>query len=517
MFRKWPGKRPARATGLPRLLLPPPAAGCHPKALISAAELRTWLRQLPNVNAVRTTAELLGQVSLLAHYPGALPQLERLLQLLQAPVDQLDHAVVALVNEPDNAAGQRTLAQLLPLYGELTLALAQLHKRQINAGLDRAKGPSVDQLYAAAVVLARHLRLELFHHQPPPPQTWRDLLRLYEIAAFLERAAVRASQGTRAAPDVHSLFFGNLLFLLADPLHLAPATAWAMFDAAVQLAHLVEFEAGGQRCADGIPVDMTGACPPLTLARQPELAVWADCRCLRLGPLLRHLESQAGVPGDAPAAALHAALRTLATQHGRVFPRHPRSAEYRLFAGLHAIQQRLVELAGGPAAPPPAPAPGRPRALPQAAPPPPQICRQINYSVGGAAFLLELRTAARLDIGTLVLFETGAPDNPQRQVGFVGRVRRRLQRGEGLLEIGVEKLGGRVFPVTISAHRGSGLALLHQETDSQALELYAPSGSFRAAAVLELNGPAGPQRVRLGSLREQTGEIERIAVMPDSA
>ena len=69
------------------------ARGHHPAALVTAAELKSWLDQLPTLNAARTAELLASQATLLSDYPGPLPQLRRMLKLLHEPVLELDRAV----------------------------------------------------------------------------------------------------------------------------------------------------------------------------------------------------------------------------------------------------------------------------------------------------------------------------------------------------------------------------------------------------------------------------------------
>ncbi|MFM1892355.1 MAG: hypothetical protein RLZ44_1432, partial [Pseudomonadota bacterium] len=380
MFGSWSSKNAATPGGLPRLALPTPAAGCHPHALTSPSELKPWLAGLPSANALRSAQLLLSQAELLAHYPGALPRLRQVLTLFEAPVRQIDAALDGLLRGEATELSARQVAELLPVHRALSWALAQLHKRQINELLGSAAGPSADALYAATLMLARQLRLELSAAQPLDPDTWRDLIQLYQIADFLGRAAVAVRDPLPLAPDVHGLFFGNLLFVLTDPPHLPAAAAWRVYETALRGAALVELDQG-QPCQSGIPLDMRGLQPPLALARQPELATTPECRCLRLGRLLQALEPQTA--DDSAAATLWRSLQDLVETRGRRYPRFPRSAHYQLYVGLAATQQRLSELTGDSGAAPTAglqldPAgPGAPGARP---------CQQLNQSIGGAAF-----------------------------------------------------------------------------------------------------------------------------------
>ena len=506
MFAKMPNRQKSYASGLPRLNLPEPAAACHPLCLVSPGELRAWLSSLPTASPERSAEELLLQARLLAHYPGPLPRLRQMLVLLEDPVLGIDEAIAELMAGKRTELSDRVLAQLLPLHSELTLTLAQLHKRLVNDLLSTLAGPPPAVLYAAMQMLARHLRLELTQDAATPPQPWLDMLQLYLIAEFLDQT--NAAVGTVATPDVHSLFFGNLLFLLADPMSLSMDATWRLYDQALSAAPQVGF-AARQHNSHSLPVDMRGVLPPLTLARKPGLAGTGDCRWLDLSHLPAPEPTEAE---EDPTPSLHGALKPLLEIHARRYPRFRRSAEYHVFVGFGSTYQRLAARAGIPT-PTPAVPPARLGGAPSN-PNPARSAHQLNHSMGGAAFVLEPGQGRSPQIGDLVLLEALAEHDPNSPAVYAARVRRKRQLGDGRGEIGVEKLWGNLQPLSIKGHRGSGRALFHPDADDERPELYVPPGTFVAGAVLELSGPNGRQRVRLIAALEKTADLERVQVTP---
>jgi len=111
-------------------------------------------------------------------------------------------------------------------------------------------------------------------------------------------------------------------------------------------------------------------------------------------------------------------------------------------------------------------------------------CRQVNQSKSGAAFHLQGPLNPPLSVGEPILVEAEAGSQGGAPVGFAGRIRRLVTLENQQIEIGVEKLQGRLVPLVITGSaaerlHGSNHALLQQALDSGQYTLLAPRSLYR--------------------------------------
>jgi hypothetical protein len=495
MLKTWLTRGDSPTGGLPLLDLPTPHAGCHPLALTAPAELRRWLAELPTANAVAACRQLAQQLSLLVRCPGPLPRLPALLALLECHVEPLAAQVDAHIRSDPDRTEQVLFDDVVAWFGALNAELAQLRKRHVNDLLEGQRGALGEALCAAMHTLSRQIRLDLSGYHGTPPNTWRDMLQLYETAGFLQLARHSLGPPESAGRDLHRLFFGALLYQLADPLRLPPRASWALYDEALAAAAEVDF-VSGPAGPGSVVIDATGAVPPLAGARHPPRQ---PPRRRFVLPLGRLLEAAGGDTGyDRLAECLRTLEPALNPTPGRRQQRQIRDCALLLHAGFAMVHRRLAAIRRR------GRAPEGDVAVAQGV-----ACRQLDDSAAGAALVVERRRHAAVQIGDLVLLEHPAGD-PAR--GFVARVRRLRLREPGRLEIGVEKLPGRIAPAQLLGEGRDGRALLHREPAAGRLELYGPAARLAVGAELELEVAGATLRLQVLGERERGPHLARVSV-----
>ena len=175
---------------------------------------------------------------------------------------------------------------------------------------------------------------------------------------------------------------------------------------------------------------------------------------------------------------------------------------YRLIYGLRNIHKRLEELTLGDD--------------PEASEIRPVPCRQVNQSKYGAAFQLQCPLALPLNVGDPLLAElTGAADNTA-PMGFAARIRRVFSGEQQHIEIGVEKIQGRLIPVTIvgataEKTRGDTQALIQHDADTERYTLLASRSIYREGDTVAAEGTSmryNLRMLRLSRVVHQTAHID---------
>ena len=510
MFKGWGKKGANHGIGLPRLRLPKVAAGRHPDARVRPREFRAWLTTIDDRNPLQSCKAILHQLRLLARFPGSIPKLPEILKLLDLPMSGFELHADGLIEGPQTEATIRATVQFLPAFDTLLTELGHLQKRMVNDLLDSSAGPSPAVLVSAMKTLAWQLRIDLTRYEHTPQELWRDMLQLYQVAEFSGATGVMVALDEDREQNVHDLFFGSLLFLLCDPLRLPPLTTWQLFAAAVRYAPTLELHAAKTQFP-GIPVDATGNTPPLIFARQPRSSAHEQSEYLKIDRLIKTLND---AEADDVTGLLLRTVTELSTNRTtmtvRREERHRRIAEYRMFVGLIGIQRRLSQFSrAAPNRHDRAPAAPAPRYDPQAIPKH-VICHQLDQSQHGAGFVLENGSSRSVLVGDLVLMETDSRRDATCSVGFVARVRRLLLRNDGLLEIGVEKLDGRLKPVNIKGYAHAEHGLLQQVGEDY--RLIARIADVTVGATFELTDTSGGWRLTVRALQAQPDAFEPIPV-----
>jgi hypothetical protein len=289
------------------------------------------------------------------------------------------------------------------------------------------------------------------------------------------------------------VFFAAYFIAICDPHHHSPAQIRRWHEwlkrhtAGLGLAMLPQGKAS-------IPVDISGDLPPLAAARTAKPG--ADTRYVIADPILHALAADLDPPAQLR-DTLDALLRGRRSPEQRRAPRQPRNHPYQLLLGLYPISQRLLALSDGGGG---QPAPSLPS-------------RQINQSSSGAAFQLTALPHQALAVGEPLLAEAEASTRNGASVGFLARIQRvQIAPGQGI-EVGVEKLPGRIMPITITGSaterlRGDTAGLLLHQPDSDGFMLIASRRVYREGDVINVEGPSVRHALRmLGEL----GRTQRLA------
>lgn len=438
---------------------------------------------------------------MLVRDPEPSTKLTALLEIYEIPTRRLLDAVM------ERLAGITDLA--VPLdqteHGvrDLLIELAVGHLRIANKQLLAGKPATTEQLCRALELLDTAHLIEQLHYCPPAAGLWQLVLAVYlyaESQGLGDETSKSSAPPSGGAPiTIRALFFRALVIGLCDPHQRRPGDVRAWHAWTGPHADTLELAVLPQG-AYSIPIDTSGALPPLTAARRG-----------KPGPDMRYLASEAfldllSVDSDAP-AGLHEALTALIkgrkSAEQRNSTRQPRNHPFRLSSGLGKVHGRLSDLTAGSNA--------------AAEQQPGSDCRQINQSNTGAAFVLHPPLNSPLAIGEVILAETNNTASGGAAVGFVGRVQRLVTHDDGQMEIGVEKLGGRLIPIEISGGateqaRGLTRALLQQKPESGQYALLAARGLFREGDTVNAESLNARYKVRMRKLQPGSNRVAYIDV-----
>lgn len=483
--------------------IPSAAVARHPAAMLAPREVRHWLDGLPMANPPRAAQLLLQQLRLLVRDPHPGQRLDTLLQLYQAPIEQL----LEMVNErlQGNLDSAMPLDQLEYSLLDLLSELAFGHLRIANASLAAGKPATVETLYQAMRLLESASNIERLRYFRLAPDYWQLLLSIYLHAEARQSAdqMVDASQRSDGDPTtIQGLFFRTLVISLCDPHQHRPEQVQSWHRWTGQHTGSLESTVLPQG-PFAVPLDISGALPPLAAARRGKPG--PDMRYLALDRFLQELRDDPEAPPGLY-VTLSDLIKGRKSSEQRQNPRQPRNHPFRLMHGLCVIHGRLEALVlgsstGGPGI----------EAVP---------CRQVNQSKSGAAFLLQGPLNPPLAVGESVLLEAEALSPGGAAVGFAGRIRRLVSSGDQQIEIGVEKLAGRLIPVTITGSaaeraRAQPQALLQQDVTTGRYILVAPRTLYREGDSLVAESSHARHELRMGELIEVVQHTAYIAVEND--
>jgi hypothetical protein len=479
--------------------IPALAVASHPDVILSARELQRSIDSLPLANPVKAGGRLLHQARLLTRDPNPGTRFGQLLNLYDAPMQQLLQIVrERLPGSPDSAL---PLDQLEMLVVELLTELAYGHLRIANQLLAADKTPTLETLFRAMSLLDSALDIERLHYRRLAPVRWQLLLNIFLHAEYQQVGGrqIDTKQRQETQPDsIQGLFFRALIVTLCDPNNQVPSevTAWQRWTS--EHAGLLSFTLLPQG-AFSIPVDISGQLNPLTSARSGKPGT--QTRYLAADHFAQKLEDDPEAPAGLRHALIHL-VKGRRTPEQRRSARQPRNHPYQLIHGLRNIHCRLEELSQG--APP-----TRSAVSPVAA-------RQVNQSRFGAAFQLQGPLNPPFSIGEPLLAEAETRPGSGAPVGFSARIRRIFSDDGQRIEIGAEKIQGRLIPVTIvgsaaERSRGDKLGLLQHEVDSGHYVLLASRSIYREGDIVAVEGPSMRYNLRmrrLGGIVHHTAYID---------
>ena len=486
----------------PRLFaIPAAAVARHPDVLLKPRQLKPLLDTLPLANPPKAARMLLRQLKLLSRDPQPGNKFGSMLTMYEAPIETLFHAATARIQVDSDSA--LALDQLEHEVLDTLTELAYANLRLANDRLVAGKKPALETLYRAIRLLEQALSIEQLHYHKPIAGNWRLLLNVYLHAAQHDIAKQPLDRKLCLEDDpntIHGLFYRALLICLCDPHHHRPSQVATWRDWTGRNADGLDLALLPQGGAS-IPVDISGLTTPLAAAR-----------CGKPGPDIRYLTADDFVQSlrndpEAPAGlldALNGLIKGRRTPEQRQNGRQLRDHPYRLLYGLRLIHQRLNNLMQG----------TNDDLAVYAVP-----GKQINQSKQGSAFRVQGPLNPPLTIGELVLAEASNDSTNSPPVGFVARIQRVMIDNEKRIEIGVEKLCGRIMPVEITGRavertRGDTLALLQHTMDSGRFTLIATRSIYREGDLVAIEGPGVRYNLRLRGLLGTTQRIAFIDAEP---
>jgi hypothetical protein len=420
---------------------------------------------------------LLQHLRLLVRDPDPGSRLGQLLHLYETPVELLlPIAHERMLSDADNAV---PLDQLEYVLVELLNELAFGHLRVANESLAAVKPPAAETLYRAMRLLDGAMNIERLHYYRLIPDNWRLLLSIFMHAEEQQVGdqPIRLSTRQPGEPDtIRGLFFRALLISMCDPHSRRPTEvqAWLQWIGAHTPSLDLTILPQG---AFAVPVDIGGSQPPLASARRGKPG--PDTRYLAVDGLLQQLRDDATAP-DGLRRALNDVIKGRKTADQRRSARQPRNHPFHLLTGLRQIHSRLSQLTQG--------------AANSAADLAYLPCLQVNQSSSGAAFHLQGPLNPPLTVGEPILAEADTRGAGGAAVGFTARIQRFVGDENDRIEIGVEKLLGRLVPVTITGaaaerRHGDTAALLLHAADTGQYTLLAARTVFRESDTITVEGP----------------------------
>lgn len=476
--------------------IPAAAVARHPRVILTPRELRAWIDALPLANPPRSAQMLQQQLRLLVRDPQPGARFASLLEMYVPPLEELLRiAQERMQNTPDSVV---PLDQLEYELVELLTELAQGYLRLANEQLQARKAPAADILYRPMHLLDSAADIARTHYHGLRPDSWRLMVAIFlrgEHQRIGNQPVAGVARLDGEPNTLQGLFYRALVINLCDPHRHRPSEVHAWRKWISQHAGALNLTMLPQG-AFAIPIDVSGATPPLTGARRGKPG--PNMRYLAADDFLQRLKTDPTAPPGLHAALLDV-IKGRKTPEQRQSPRQARNHPYRLLYGLRTIHRRLVELIQGD---------GSPSHL---APIP---CRQINQSKGGSAFHLQGPLNPPLSVGEPVLAEadTAGGGTP---VGFAARVQRMVSNEHQQIEIGVEKLDGRLIPVHFTGHaaergRGDTHALLVHATDSGRFTLLAARNLLHEGDIVSVEGPSTRYNLRVRGI---TSTVHHVAYL----
>ncbi|MCB1802051.1 MAG: hypothetical protein KDI82_10235 [Gammaproteobacteria bacterium] len=483
-----------------RFAIPESAVARHPGTILTVRELRAWSESLPFGNPPRAAQLLLQQLRLLVRDPDPGSKFSALLDAYDEPTLRL----LEIVNEREAAESGFLvpLDQLEHALRDLLAELAHGRLRMANRLLNAGKAVPADLLYRAFDLLDAADDIERLHFGVGGTQHWSQLLAIYLHAADngIDHTTIAVKQRRQGQPaSITGLFFRSLVISLCDPNRHPPRQIadWQAWIA----RHTDDLEFGIlPQGPFSIPIDISGELAPLQGARRGKPG--PDTRYLIMGGFLQRLHDDEDAPKGLY-ATLSALIKGRKSSEQRQSPRQVRQHPFRLVVGLRAVHERLTSLTAGSTS-----AVGDGTAI---------ACTQINQSKTGAAFAIEQQPSAALGIGDILLAETDNPKPGGGPIGFVGRIQRLVSDRTGRVEIGVEKMSGRLIPATLSGAaaeraRGDNLALL-QRNGEHGMVLIAPRNVYREDDSAVAECASGRLALRMRELVDSTPRTVLVEVV----
>ena len=448
----------------------------NPLVEIHPAQLRQWATALPFANPDQLSEAVLTSLGRLNRYPGPVKKRNELMEIYQTPALRLCHSSGA-------RRGSTTTSQLRRVMLEMAYGYSHI-ANECLAG--KANRKSLDRLAHALYHSLKFYLLEYLYaceeFDCRSGHTYREIsrLRTYAEEQELHNREIEDSEDpqSRQATITHQ-FNRYLLLRLLDPCHLQEGETRICYEYLESIAGSARFRpptSSHTEASGHYVIDRLGEVPPYPYDPESEEKLAVPRFVLfDLNPVSQQIHQQMRklerAEDQKPVAMLRLSqqeagnllARMLKSWHIRTkrdSERHTTSGQVQVWTGLQKIHGYLtrdrwdteaendeITMTQGPSLPPAKQDPGKPQL----------VARRFNQSRSGVALHLPFAHAAAPSIGELILISLAGVSDPNDWK--IGVVKRALNHTDGILEIGIQFMLGRIVPVTLRS------MTLHGEND----------------------------------------------------
>ena len=445
--------------------MPPPDPFENPLVETHPGALREWATGLPFANPEQLAQAVLTSLGRLNRFPVQVKKRDELLEIYQTPTNRLYH----LSLERKSALPTKLTRQVMQEMGYGYLHLVNQWFTEKPSAKRRKE--LLNHIYHAVKYLALEYLIACLMYDCHGSKTLQELIRLHTLA---EENGIQDEPVDDPEFDFASISQQTkltLLLSLLDPCHLQEDEPRIAFDYLATFAHIADFVALSPAIdpAGHYVIDRMGEVPPQRLDPSKQEGLTTPRYCLfnvlpvsqRLHQDLRVIEKQStgnpmGLQHLGIKSASNLLRRMLKSWHIRLqrdSERHTTSGQARLTLGLQAVHQFLanpntsgepdncerdtlsVDLETG----------GLNLTVERNFPS--FDCWRCNQSRSGVALLLPISQSVTPQVGDLVLLTKS--DSQSQSEAKVGVVRRVLLKEQRVLEIGVQFISGRMFPLSM--------------------------------------------------------------------
>jgi hypothetical protein len=523
----------------------------NPGTITKPAALQEWAGHLPYAYPLGVAQSLYKTLYQLNRHPKPVPQRQELMEIFLEPYLSIVPLVQGDSKQSDASSGShRDRAMLYELIEKINTEIAYGFKKVIRDQEFNKKLKLPDALstsiYWTIYCCVLTILFDLSAYRPESRSVWREILQLYLIAHENGVATAKFSDPYTEAnclPNIDAEFIRILLILSLDPLQMTRKEIWSLYRYLVsgaQLARLGGFvrldDTSGLLLVDLLGVERTGPLQPDLQPDDPDRFLILDA-----GHLMSEIEKQLAtlgpdskskaqpVEGLTKQQSIQLLERMLQLWQSRPARQHPRKEQYdRLLAagGIDAVCHFLRQ---GSLAPQQENTNSEEQEeihafdvhsyLSSTATEkkhPTYSCRQTNISEGGMAIVTNQSDVSDLPIGQVVLAESEQAQGEARW--RTGVVRRLIQRGKSMVEIGIQFLPGKVTAASIrpEGYGGSGTtseqpALLITDGNGVTDVLVTPPIMYEMGRQYQIDTADGSSfRVHAGRMLESSGCFDRF-------
>ncbi len=466
--------------------VPTPDPFENPLVETNPGPLRQWATSLPFANPELLADAVLTHLLRLNRFPGAVRKRDELMEVYQTPVMRLLHGSGAARRGP---APTQTLRRVMleMAYGHSHIANECLANKASRKNLERL----ARAIYQAIAYYLKEYVYACEEFDCRAAHTYREISRLHTYAEEQKIHLVPMEDEEqpgveRTIDQLHHLF---LLLRLLDPCHLQEGEPRICHNYLDSLAAFARLKSPGREVerSGHYVIDRLGEVPPslfepdgLDNLAQPRFILFdLNPVSQQIHQQLRRLERSEEQKPEAMSQLttqeitnlLARMLKSWHIRPQRDSERHTTTGQVNLWIGLGNIHHYLtkderpydggdsyeITLSQGSSLPSAVQDPRKPQLT----------ARRFNQSRSGVALHLNLTTTLPSLVGELMLvsLQRGMEDNDWK----FGIVKRALNRQDGILEIGVQFVQGRVVPVTLQSSARRAPSTVEEE---QAIDVY---------------------------------------------